>query len=132
MIDYSNEIFNAVAKHLRSLYKGIQVKGEYVATPAKFPTVTIDEINNIPTELDSATTNKFADVVYRVQVFSNKENGKRAEAREIYKSVDEKLMELGLFAKTFTTTPAIYNSEIYSITATYGGIISRDGVIYRN
>ena len=132
MLDFSNEIFNVVAKHLRSLYTGIQVKGEYVATPAMFPTVTIDEIGNIPTELDSATTNKFADVVYRVQVFSNKENGKRAEARQIYKSVDEKLMELGLFAKTFTTTPAIYNSEIYSITATYGGIISRDGVIYRN
>ena len=132
MIDFSNEIFNAVAKHLRSLYKGIQVKGEYVATPAKFPTVTIDEIGNVPTELDSATTNKYADVVYRVQVFSNKENGKRAEAREIYKAVDEKLMELGLFAKTFTTTPAIYNSEIYSITVTYGGIIGRDGVIYRN
>ena len=132
MLDFSNEIFNVVAKHLRSLYKGIQVKGEYVATPAKFPTVTIDEIGNIPTELDSATTNKYADVTYRVQVFSNKENGKRAEAREIYKAVDEKLMELGLFAKTFTTTPAIYNSEIYSITATYGGIISRDGVIYRN
>lgn len=132
MIDYSNEIFNAVAKHLRSLYKGIQVKGEYVATPAKFPTITIDEIGNVPTELDSATTNKYADVVYRVQVFSNKANGKRAEAREIYKAVDNKLMELGLFAKTFTTTPAIYNSEIYSITATYGGIIGRDGVIYRN
>ena len=132
MIDFSNEIFNAVAKHLRSLYKGIQVKGEYVSTPAKFPTVTIDEISNIPVALDSATENKYADVVYRVQVFSNKENGKRAEAREIYKAVDEKLMELGLFAKTFTTTPAIYNSEIYSITVTYGGIIGRDGVIYRN
>ena len=132
MIDYSNEIFDAVAKHLRSLYKGIQVKGEYVATPAKFPTVTIDEIGNVPAEPDSAKTNKYADVVYRVQVFSNKENGKRAEARKIYKSVDEKLMELGLFAKTFTTTPAIYNSEIYSITATYGGIIGNDGVIYRN
>ena len=132
MIDFSNEIFDAVAKHLRSLYKGIQVKGEYVATPAKFPTVTIDEIGNIPVELDSAKTSKYADVVYRVQVFSNKANGKRAEAREIYKAVDEKLMELGLIAKTFTTTPAIYNSEIYSITATYGGIIGRDGVIYRN
>ena len=132
MIDFSNEIFDAVAKHLRSLYKGIQVKGEYVATPAKFPTVTIDEIGNVPINLDSATSTKYADVVYRVQVFSNKENGKRAEAREIYKAVDEKLMELGLFAKTFTTTPAIYNSEIYSITATYGGIIDRDGVIYRN
>jgi hypothetical protein len=132
VIDFSNEIFNAVAKHLRSLYKGIQVKGEYVATPAKFPTVTIDEISNIPVSLDSATTNKYADVLYRVQVFSNKENGKRAEAREIYKSVDEKMMELGLFAKSYTSTPTIYNSEVYTITAIFGGIIGENGVIYRN
>jgi hypothetical protein len=132
VIDFSNEIFNTVAKHLRSLYKGIQVIGEYVKTPTKFPTVTIDEISNIPIHLDSAKVNKYADVVYRVQVFSNKENGKRAEARQIYASVDEKLMELGLFAKSFTTTPAIYNSEIYSITSTYGGIIGENGVVYRN
>lgn len=132
MIDFSNEIFNAVAKHLRSLYKGIQVKGEYVATPAKFPTVTIDEISNVPAELDSAKTNKYADVVYRVQVFSNKANGKRAEAREIYKSVDGKMMEIGFFAKSYTSTPTIYNSEVYTITATYGGVIGSDGVIHRN
>lgn len=132
MLDYSNEIFNAVAKDLRSLYTGIQVKGEYVGTPAKFPCVTIDEVSNIPTHLDSAAENKYADVVYRVQVFSNLESGKRAQAREIYAAVDRILMGLGLFAKSYTTTPAIYNSEIYSITATFGGIIGTNGAVYRN
>ena len=132
MIDKSNEIFNAVAEDLRSLYTGIQVKGEYVGTPAKFPCVTIDEISNIPSHMDSAAQNKYAEVVYRVQVFSNLEQGKRREAREIYAAVDRVLMGLGLFAKSFTTTPAIYNSEIYSITATFEGIIGTDGVIYRN
>lgn len=132
MVDYSNEIFNAVAKHLRSLYKGIQVIGEYVKTPTKFPTVTIDEISNVPIHLDSAKVNKYADVVYRVQVFSNAEKGKRAEARKIYKTVDEKMMELGLFAKSYTSTPTIYNSEVYTITATFGGTIDVNGVIYRN
>lgn len=132
MIDKSNEIFNVVATNLRSLYPGIQVVGEYVAEPARFPCVTIDEIANVPTHLDSATKNKYADVVYRVQVFSNKESGKRAEARGIYNSVDEKLMELGLYAKSYTTTPAIYNAEIYCITATFGGIVSEDGTIFRN
>ena len=132
MVDYSNEIFNAVAKHLRSLYKGIQVIGEYVKTPTKFPTVTIDEISNVPIHLDSAKMNKYADVVYRVQVFSNAEKGKRAEARKIYKTVDEKMMELGLYAKSYTSTPTIYNSEVYTITATFGGVIGENGVIYRN
>ena len=131
MINYSNEIFDTVAKDLRSLYKGIKVMGEYVDTPSTFPTVTIDEISNVPIHLDSARINKYAKVIYRIQVFSNAESGKRKQAREIYNSLDKKLMELGLFAKTYTTTPSIYNSEVYCITATYEGVIDTDGMIYR-
>ena len=131
MIDFSNEVFNTAATNLRSLYPGIQVVGEYVESPARFPTVTLDEIQNIPTHLDSGVTNKYARVVYRVQIFCNGE-GKRQKARMIYDSLDRILMGVGLFAKTYTTTPAIYNSEIYCITATYEGVIGEDGVIYRN
>ena len=131
MIDFSNEIFNAVATSLRSLYSGIRVVGEYVATPTVFPCVTIDEIQNTPVHLDSGAKSKYARIVYRVQVFSNLEAGKRAQARGIYGAVDEKLQELGLFCKTYTTTPEVYNSEIYQITATYEGVIDREGVIYR-
>ena len=132
MIDVSNEIFNVVAERLRLDYEGIQVKGEYDPNPARFPCVTIDEISNVPTHLDSALKNKYADVVYRVQIFSNKSAGKRAEARSIYATVDETLMELGLYAKTYTSTPTIYNAEIYSITATFEGVIGADGTVYRN
>lgn len=131
MIDKSNEIFNAVATDLRSLYSGIKVVGEYVATPTVFPTVTLDEIQNIPAHLDNSSENKFAAVVYRVQVFSNSPDGKRAQARSIYGAVDAKMQALGLLAVSYSTTPAIYNSEIYSITATYHGVIDRNGVIYR-
>ena len=131
MIDKSNEIFNVVATDLRSAYSGIKVVGEYVSTPTTFPTVTLDEIQNIPAHLDSNSANKFAEVLYRVQVFSNSQDGKRAEARSIYGTLDAKMQELGLLAVSFSTTPAIYNSEIYSITATYRGVIDRNGVIYR-
>lgn len=131
MIDYSNEVFNTAAKDLRSLYSGIQVIGEYVETPAQFPTVTLDEIQNVPVHLDSGATNRYARVVYRSQIFCNGE-GKRQKARMIYDSLDRILMSVGLFAKSYTTTPAIYNSEIYCITATHEGVIGEDGVIYRN
>ena len=69
MIDYSNEIFNAVAADLRSTYEGIKVVGEYVSSPTHFPTVTIDEIQNIPAHLDSGKQPKYASIVYRIQVF---------------------------------------------------------------
>ena len=131
MLDYSNEIFDTVAKDLRSLYTGVQVLGEYVNTPSKFPTVTIDEIQNVPVHLDSAKTNKYARIVYRTQVFCNG-NGKRNKAREIFNSLDQKLMSIGLTCKTYTTTPSIYNSEVYCITATHEGVIGADGMIYRS
>lgn len=130
MIDVSNEIFNTVAKDLRSLYSKITVVGEYVDIPSKFPTVTLDEISNVPVHLDSATINKYTRVTYRSQVFCNG-NGKRKQAREIFNSLDQKLMELGLQMKTYTTTPAIYNSEVYCITATHEGVIDSNGTIYR-
>lgn len=131
MINFSNEVFDTAAENLRSLYPGIKVIGEYVETPAQFPTVTLDEIQNVPVYLDSGATNRYARVVYRSQVFCNGE-GKRQKARLIHDSLDQVLMGLGLFAKTYSTTPAIYNSEIYCITATYEGVIGENGVIYRN
>ena len=131
MIDYSNEIFSAVAADLRSTYEGIKVVGEYVASPTLFPTVTIDEIQNVPAHLDSATQPKYASVVSRVQVFCNG-TGKRAKAREIYSTVAGRLGSMGLVGVTYTTTPTIYNSEVYCITGTFRGVIDRDGVIYRS
>lgn len=130
MIDFSNEIFNAVATDLRSEYEGIKVVGEYVASTTHFPTVTIDEISNVPTHLDSSVQHKYAEVQYRVQIFCNG-NGKRAKAREIYGTVAQRLSLMGLVPVTYTTTPAIYNSEVYCITGTFRGVIDRDGVIYR-
>lgn len=130
MIDFSNELFNAVATDLRSTYTGIKVVGEYVSSPTVFPTVTIDETSNVPTHLDSASLPKYAEVQYRVQVFCNG-SGKRAKAREIYGTVAERLSLMGLVAVTYTTTPAIYNSEVYCITGTFRGVIDREGVIYR-
>ena len=130
MIDYSNEIFSAVAADLRSTYEGIKVVGEYVASPTLFPTVTIDEIQNVPAHLDSATQPKYASVVYRVQVFCNG-TGKRAKAREIYGAVADQLHSMGLGGVTYTTTPTIYNSEVYCITGTFRGVMGHDGVIYR-
>ena len=131
MIDYSNEIFQAVAENLRAEYADIRVVGEYVATPTFFPTVTLDETQNVPIHLDSAMENKYAQVQYRAQIFTNTENGKRAQARKIFGALDAQMQRLGLVCKTFTTTPAIYNAEIYSITVTYEGVIDKNGVIYR-
>ena len=130
MIDKSNEIFNLVATKLREEFEGITVIGESIDTPSKFPCATIDETYNVPVEKDSRTLNEYAHVRYRVQVFSNA-TSKRAEARKIYKVIDEVLQGINLDCKSFSTLPEIYNSKIYQITSTYEAIIKEDGTIFR-
>lgn len=133
MIDYLNEIFTAVAAPLREAHEGITVTGEYTRRPSLFPTVTLDEIANVTVDEleDSSVAEKYASLTYRLQVFSNRQSGKKAEARAIFATADRTMRGLGFRRITYTTTPEIYESTIYSITATYEAIAGADGVIYK-
>ena len=133
MIDYLNEIFTLVATRLREEHAPITVTGEYTRQPSKFPTVTLDEIENLTVDRleDSEGAEKYSALTYRLQVFSNKQSGKKAEARSIFNTANSVLYNLGFRRVTYTTTPEIYESTIYSITATYEAIASVDGTIYK-
>ena len=133
MIDYLNEIFTIVATSVRESHSGVTVTGEYTRQPSKFPTLTLDEMQNVMVDRleDSSNEEHFAGVTYRVQVFSNKQSGKKAEARAIFATADDAMRRLGFRRVTYTTTPEIYESTIYSITATYEAIVSADGVTYK-
>ena len=133
MIDYLNEIFTSVATKVREEHPGITITGEYTRQPSKFPTVTLDEIENVTVDSleDSSSDETFSGLTYRLQVFSNKQSGKKAEARAIFASADRVLRGLGFRRMTYSTTPEIYESTIYSITATYEAIADVNGTIYK-
>lgn len=133
MLDFSNEIFTNVATDVRSAHEGTTVIGEYTRSPSKFPTVALDEIENVNvSELeDSSHEEKYAGLGYRLQVFSNKTGGKRAEARAIFATADSVMRRMGFRRVTYSTTPEIYDSTIYSIQATYEAIVDVNGVIYK-
>ena len=132
MIDILNQIFTTVADTVRTNYPTAIVTGEYTRQPSKFPCVTLDEIQNVmvPSLIDSSDEEKYSGLTYRLQVFSNKQNGKKAEARAIFALADKVMLSLGFRRITYTTTPEIYESTIYSITATYEAIISIEGYLY--
>lgn len=133
MIDYCNEIFSAVATDVRKEHPGTNVSGEYTRKPSEFPCLTVDEIENItvPELVDSSDVENFSGVTYRLQTFSNRIRGKKAEARKIFATADRVMLALGFQRVTYTTTPEIYDSTIYSIQATYRAIIDANGVVYK-
>lgn len=133
MIDVNNEVFTTVAKAVRDDHAGTTVIGENTRKPSKFPTVTIDESENVMVDRleDSSKEEKFAGVSYRLQVFSNKQSGKKAEARAIFATADAEMRRMGFQRVTFTTTPEIYESTIYQINATYEAVVSAAGYVYK-
>lgn len=133
MIDVNNEVFQAVATAARNNHTGVTVTGEYTRQPSKFPMVTLDETQNVMVDSleDSSNEEKFAGVTYRLQVFSNKQSGKRAEARAIFATADTEMRKMGFRRVAYTTTPEIYESTIYSITATYEAVVSAVGYVYK-
>ena len=133
MIDFENEIFTAVASAVRATHSGTSIKSEYIRSPASFPMVSLSEIDNVNVDslIDSSHEEKYAGLGYRLQVFSNKEGGKKAEAKAIFKTADDILCGMGFRRRTYSTTPEIYNSTIYSIMATYEAIADTNGVLYR-
>ena len=132
MIDKLNEIFTGVAISVCNKHTGTTVTGEYTRKPSKFPAVTLDEIQNVVVDRleDSSNAENFAGVTYRLQVFSNKRTGKKAEAREIFATADAEMRRMGFRRVTYTTTPEIYDSTIYNITATYEAVVSAAGYVY--
>mgnify|MGYP007112542708 CR=1 FL=1 len=133
MIDFENEIFTAVATEVRSQHPGTVVKGEYVRSPAEFPMTTISEFENVMVDelMDSSQEEKYSGLAYRLQVFSNKVGGKKTEAKAIFKTADKQMRGMGFRRITYSTTPEIYDSTIYSITATYEAIVDVNGIIYK-
>lgn len=133
MIDYMNEIFTAVAAPVREAHPGVTVSGEYTRKPSSFPAVTLDETENVIIGAleDSSNEEMYSGVSYRLQIFSNKIGGKKAEARAIFATADSIMRRMGFHRVGYTATPEIYESTIYSITAIYEAIIDVNGVIYK-
>lgn len=132
MIDIESTVFDYVATALREEYKGISVASTSSDTPAKFPAVCLWEQDNscyAPSQTAECRENH-ARLMYQCEVYSNRQSGKKAQAREIAAFVDRKMQELG-FIRTFgQPVPNVADMTIYRYTTRYSGIIGRDNIVY--
>lgn len=103
MIDYENEIFNAVAKKLREKFPKIYVVGTEIAQgQSKFPAVSFVQTNNSVVSQHS-TFNSLENVAkeeYKAEVFSNLTKGKETQTKEITKVISDVMCEFG-YERTF-------------------------------
>ena len=133
MIDIENAVFNQVATRVREVFPDIFMVGEYVNSPSSFPAVSLIETDNSTRveTIDSGSNENHANVMYEVNVYSNKTVGKKSECKEIMALIDEEMLAMGFSRVTLTPVPNEYDSTIYRMVARYRAAVSSKHEIYR-
>lgn len=133
MIDIESEVFNTVSEKVREQYPEIFMTGEYVKSPSSFPCVSLIETDNqiYRNTRTSGCIENHAQVVYEVNVYSNKQRGKKAECKEILGFIDKQLEAIGFTRTLMTPVPNEVDATIYRMVARYRAIVSKENVIYR-
>lgn len=132
MIDIENEVFTKIASELRSQFTGINVYGDDVRSPSQFPCVSIVEADNytVKSTQDSGSNENHANLMYEVNVYSNKTSGKKTECKEILSVIDDILLGLG-FTRTMKNPVSMDDATIYRMVTRYMAIVSTNQTIYR-
>ena len=133
MIDIENEVFSTIAKAIRTEYPNAYVVGEYVKSPSKFPCVSIVEVDNTMYERtqSSGGLENHADVMYEINVYSNKTSGKKSECKAIAALIDNEFATLGFSRTMLQPIPNVDDATIYRMTGRYRGVVSKDYKVYR-
>ncbi len=130
MISIDTALFNRIAPILRKKFKGVSVYGEYVASPASFPHVSIVEADN-SSDVASMPLSRIpaaANLLYEINVYSNKTSGRKTEADSIMSVIDEQMQDMG-FIRTFKNPVSnLENATIYRIVARYTKKQDRGGI----
>lgn len=139
MIDIENDIFAAVAIPLREKYgkdaKGqykIWVSGESADVPARFPAVTIEEKDNyVYTRASTTKIENAANVMYEVNVYTNRVGYKKQDAQEIMSFIDEILSGLMLTRTMMQPIGNLSDATIYRMMARYKATVDTGFMIYQ-
>lgn len=131
MIDIENEVFTILYNAI--LDKNVFVTSEYVPIPPRFPCVSIVEIDNqiYRNTRSSSTLENHAQVVYEINVYSNKSTGKKSECKAILSLLDKEMGKLGFTRVMSSPVSNIADNAIYRICARYRAVVSKDKKIYR-
>ena len=121
MIDCEAKVFQACSDAFRAAYPNGYIAPEYVSQPPKFPAVSVVEMDNNVDEraMDNGNIENAVNVMYQVDVYSNLNKGKKAQAKAIVALIDEVLAKYR-FVRTFCNPIQNMNdATIYRMTARY-------------
>lgn len=133
MINIYDRVFGIIYEAVREISPDAEILDAFSAIPSRFPCVTVRELNKTTTVARIGTRNKakYVRIPYQVDVYSNANNGKRAECNEIADAISDALILRNFELISAMPTPNEHNADIYRITARYEVIADDKNNTYR-
>lgn len=119
MTDCENEVYTRIAKVLREKFPGIDIAGEYVNAPSSFPHASITQSDNSVITEQTTGCAEMAQVMFEVNVYSNKTEGKKTECKSIMREIDKVLFSMNFKRLALTPVPNMEDATIYRLVARY-------------
>lgn len=125
MVDVENMVIDLVQKALDTANYNIDVTSTYDPSPSSFPAVSVYEEENhtYRRSQDESLREHHAEVMYSVNVYSNKKSGAKQQAKKIFSVIDNALQDI-MFTRTSTIPDANADKTIYRIVARYEAVIA--------
>lgn len=124
MIDIENLVCDKVFRAVNAAFRNAVCYSEYVEVPAAFPCVTLYEADNRsyrPSD-DEQLSDHQVHVMYECNVYSDKSNGKKAEAKQIADIVDSTMQSMK-FTRTMRSQIPNVDRTIYRVTMRFEAVV---------
>lgn len=132
MFDLQRQIFTTTANAILTQYSTCRIVNAFIYAPEVFPCVSIvlsDDGTNSRMR-DSSKADNFRDITLTVDVYSNKQDGKKTEAEAIMQIIIDTLFPLNFNMVSCKPFSNINNASNYRITATFTATVDSNGTIY--
>lgn len=132
MIDAESRVFTAIRNTVTAQYPSAKVESTLNLSPSSFPFVSVEEIDNrtVDETADSWSNENHVSVTYEINVYSNKADGKKAEAKSIFALADTEMLSMG-FQRSMHQPVSMDDSTKYRIVSRYRATIDKNYNFFR-
>jgi hypothetical protein len=120
VIEIEAKVYSPIATALKEEYSGIFVTSEPTPIPEKPLVVGIVQMDNYMSinRLDNSGRERFSTLMFQVDVYSNKQTGKKSQCKEVIDFVDKMMFDLNFTRLSLTPIPSP-ETGYYRYTARY-------------
>ena len=132
MIDIENQINTLIYTAVSSMYPNAKFESELNLSPSVFPCVCVEMLNPTTRKsaLDSSNVEKYLDVTFEINIFTNEASGKKQAAKKIFGLIDSVMFRMG-FERTTYVPNGLDQGTKYRLLVRYQGAVDNLNRIYR-